>query len=85
MTALETIREAKENGCQLVRPRKDQPLQYDCKFFAVGGKKKGWIYLDSFTASHVTNVYNAVKPEYQEKLSKLSLLRLIDVCWKVAS
>jgi hypothetical protein len=84
MTALEVIKEAKENGCQLVRPRKDQPLQYDCKHFAVGGKKKGWIYLDSFTASHVINVYNAVETKYKEKLEKLGLLRLIDLCWKVA-
>lgn len=85
MTALEVIRKAKDEGCQLVRPRKDKPGEYDSKFFGVGGKKKGWIYLDSFTASHVLNVYNAVKDEHKRKLEKLYLLTLIDICWKVTS
>lgn len=85
MTVIEIMREAKENGYQLVRPRKNQFGQYDCKHFTEGGNKKGWIYLDSFTASHVLNVFNAVKSEWQEKLKKLPLLRLIDICWKVTS
>ena len=85
MTALQTINEARENGCQLVRLRKNTPGEHDCKSFHYGGSKKGWIYLDSFTASNVINVYNAVKEEHKQRLEKLPLIKLIDICWKVVS
>ena len=84
MTALQTI-ETAVKGCQLVRNRKDSPGQYDCKDYYYAGKKKNWIYLDSFTASNVMNVYNAVKPEHKAQLEKLSLIRLVDFCWKLIS
>ncbi len=44
------------------------------------GKK---ILVDTFTASHVLSVYNALNPVNREKFEKLSIERMVDITWAV--
>lgn len=86
MTIIEAANQAKTDGAQLIRYRKDShketgTAQYDCKPMFTGSKR-GWIALDSFTASAITAVFGAVRPDLQAKLVNLPLGRLIDICWK---
>ena len=86
MTIIEVANKAKEDGAQLIRYRKDshketETAQYDCKPMFTGSKR-GWIYIDSSTASAMTAVYNALKPELQAKFNNLPLGKLVDFCWK---
>ena len=83
MTAIKVFQTVLNDGCQLARPRKNTPGEYDCKHFAEGGNKKGWAYVDNFTASAVMNVFNALNETNQAKLSKLPLNRIVDICWKL--
>lgn len=71
----------KEQSCKLLRARKDEPLQFDVKD-SFTGKRRGWFYLDHFTASAVTQVYNAVSLDNQAKLARLPLPRLLTIVWK---
>ena len=77
----------KNDGLVLIRQRKTdhkkgQPYQYDVREYGQG-KKKGWTYLDNFTKSAMRAVYNAMKPEQQEKYDNIFFLRLVDFTWKV--
>jgi hypothetical protein len=60
---------------------KGKPYHYDVKD-AFTGKKKGWFYMDAFTASAMTAVYNALTPENRPKFDCIALPRLIDFTWK---
>lgn len=70
-----------EKSCKLLRQRKDEPLQFDVKD-SFTGKRRGWFYLDHFTASAVTQVYNAVSEENKAKLARLPLPKLLTSVWK---
>ena len=85
MTALQVIETTLNEGCQLVRPRKNQHGHYDSKNFAVGGNKKGWIYLDSYTASAVKQVYDALDNKNKEIFVSFDLLKMVDITWKLLS
>jgi len=64
----------------LIRARKDQTGEYDCKEHE--GNKKGWVFFDGITASAVNSVYNALSVERQQKYINMPLSKLIDVTWK---
>ena len=88
MTTIEAARHVVENGCSLMRPRKDTPHQWDVKE-AFGGKKRGWFYMDAFTASMLVGVYNALNgtptmsaEAMREKFNRLPLMALINLGWK---
>ena len=86
MIASEVIQHVLDNGVSLVRPRiKDfehgQPIQYDVKD-GFTGKKRGWFYFDTFTASAMSQVFKALKPETQEKFNCLPIPTLVDFVWK---
>jgi hypothetical protein len=68
--------------CHLVRPRKDEPGEYDAKPLFTGNKR-GWFYFDLFSASAVVQVYNALSPEAQAKYSLMSPPVMVDVAFKV--
>jgi hypothetical protein len=85
MNSIQAIQEAFDGGCKLIRRRKENgpenEPQYDVKD-AFTGKKRGWIYLDHFTASAVMAVYSRLSPENQERSKKIPLTKLVDFAWK---
>ena len=86
MKAQEIINEVLSGGVKLIRPRKEEhvkgtPYEYDCKE-AFTGSKKGWIYVDSFTASAMKRVFNALSIENQAKYNNIHFQRLVDFTWK---
>ena len=83
MNAITVFKTVLTDGCQLVRPRKNAPGEYDCKHFAEGGNKKGWAYVDHVTANAVITVFNALNETNQAKLAKLPLNKIVTVCWKL--
>jgi len=71
MTTIEAARAVKESGtCHLIRLRKDSPGQYDARPFG-GGNKRGWAYLDLFTASAICAVYDALSEANREKYGRM--------------
>jgi len=85
MTNIQVIEQTLADGCQLVRPRKNQLGQYDSKSFTEGGNKKGWVYLDTFTASAVKQVYDQLNDQNKAKFTSLTLTKMIDVTWKLVN
>ena len=63
-------------------PEEGQPIEYDAQPFNETGNKKGWILLDAFTASIMCQVYENISPKAQESFNKITLYKLIDICWK---
>jgi hypothetical protein len=64
-----------------LRQRKDDPLQYDCKP-AFTGNKRGWFYLDSFSASAITQVYDALNEENKAKFAKLRIDKMAGLAFR---
>ena len=73
MTSMEVFRAVKEpSTCHLVRPRNDAPVQYDAR--PVGqGNKRGWFYVDLFSASAVVAVYEALNETNRARFAALSI------------
>ena len=63
----------------MIRPSEDTPGQYDLREPFEGGK--GWIWLDSFTANVVCQVYEALSTEAQEKFKNDSAENILNLCW----
>ncbi len=83
MTALEVAQKvAAEKQAHLFRERKDAPGQYDAKPYG-GGSSRGWVILDSYSASAILAVYNALKPENQAKYAAMSLQKMAVVAFKM--
>jgi hypothetical protein len=82
MTTLEAAKHVVENGCSLMRPRKNSANEWDVKE-AFQGKARGWFYMDIMTASMLVSVYNALRPDLQEKFNRLPLMKLINLGWSV--
>ena len=82
MTFVEICQQASEVGLQIVRERKGEPNQYDAKPWP-GGNKRGWFLLDTFTASAVNSVYNAISDTNKAKLNTLSHERIVDICFSL--
>lgn len=81
MTSIEVIRRAHTEGAQLFRRREAEGVQYDCKPIFTGSKR-GWILLDSFTASAVMACYNALNEENRARAERASIPKLVDFAWK---
>lgn len=85
MTIVEAARAVKTNGCKLLRLRKGEPVtpeQFDVKD-AFSGKKKGWFYMDAFTASAIVAVYEGLNEQNRLKYLALPLPKLVNVTWKL--
>lgn len=82
MTAIEVFRIVNNEGAHYVRSRKDEPLQYHVKPLFTGSHK-GWVLVDSFTASAVVQVFDALKEANQIKFGSMPLLRIVNVTWKL--
>jgi len=83
MTVYEAAKKALDEGVQQIKHRRGN--QYDCKDNAFQGHSRGWVWLDTFTASAIVQVFENLKPENQEKYMNLPLPRLIDATWKCMS
>lgn len=78
MKSIEIARLAATEGAQLFRPRKDAPKEYDCKPIFTGSKR-GWILLDSFSASAIVAVWDALNETNRttfESLHPVSMAKL---------
>ncbi len=82
MTAIEVAQLVKEHGCQVFRPTKDQPGQYDAKPF-YSGNKRGWVALDSFSASAILVVYNALNETNRASYTAIPLIGMAKLAFKL--
>lgn len=81
MNTIQAAEEVQKNGVSLLRLRKDAKADYDVKP-AFTGKKKGWFYLDSFTASAIIAVYNALNETNKEKIKNTPIEKVADWSFK---
>jgi hypothetical protein len=83
MDAIEICRQIIEDKqCYVVRPKKDILAEYDAKPYG-SGNKRGWTYVDLFSASAVLNVYRALNPENQSKFAALPIEKMCRVAFKL--
>jgi hypothetical protein len=90
MTSLDCAKEVlTTSSCHLLRRRATDMTapdgkvipQYDIKP-AFTGKKKGWFYLDTFTASAIMAVYNAISDENKAKIHRIPITKLADFAFQ---
>jgi hypothetical protein len=81
MTGIEAARIAVHDGAQLFRPRKEQVGQYDVKPY-FSGNKRGWVALDSFSASAIVQVYDALNETNKAKFAALAIQKMAAVAFK---
>ena len=83
MTGIEVARFALAHGCTVFRARKDAPGQYDAKPYFTGSRR-GWVALDTFTASAITKVHAALtKPENRERFEGMPIQMMAHVAFKL--
>jgi hypothetical protein len=78
ITVFKTVLETKT--AHLVRVRKNETKVYDIKE-AFTGNKRGWIYVDVFTASAVMQLHAKLDETVKAKYENLSLMRIVDIAW----
>jgi len=81
MTAIEVARAAL-GGVHVFRSRKGEPGQYDTKPYFTGSRH-GWVIIDSFTASAITQVYDGLNEVNREKFAGLGLVTMAHVAFKL--
>ncbi len=86
MDVIEACKKVSTEGVQLLRLReiKDKVPQYDVKP-AFTGKRRGWFYLDAFTASAILAVYNAISEENKVKAPRLPIDKFASFAFKHVS
>ena len=89
MTGIEVARAVvTEKQCHLARPRQEQapgePIQYDCKP-TFTGSHKGWFYVDLFSASAITQIYDAINETNREKYSRLPLPKMAQIAFQLSA
>ena len=82
MTSIEIARTAATNGAQLFRPRKDSPGEYDCKPMFTGSHR-GWVIMDSFSASAIVAVWNGLNETNRERYGKMNPVTMAKVAFKL--
>lgn len=89
MTTIQACQKVLADGVALLRRREENTMsadgkqvpQYDVKE-AFSGKKKGWFYLDAFTASAIMAVYNALSDENKEKVVRIPITKMAEFAFK---
>lgn len=82
MKAIDVARLAKAEGCHVFRERKGVPGEYDAKPFFTGSRK-GWVALDSFSASAIVAVYDALNETNRAKYTAMPLTIMAGVAFKL--
>lgn len=85
MTSIDAARKVTaEKTCYVLRPRLDGTVgQYDSKPFFGKGHKRGWFYLDLFTASHIVALYNALNETNKAKYASLPIMRQAELAFRL--
>lgn len=84
MTAIEAARTVKDScQCHLLRVRKDSPGEYDAKPYGGGGNKRGWFYLDLFSAGAICAVYDALSEANRAKYATMPVYKMAVVAFKL--
>jgi hypothetical protein len=81
MNGMEAARIAVNDGVQLFRPRKDALGEYDVKPYFTG-QKRGWVALDSFSASAIVQVYDALNETNKAKFAALPIHKMARIAFK---
>lgn len=81
MTSIEIAKTAAEDGAHLFRPRKNEPGQYDCKPMFTGSHR-GWTIMDSFSASAIVAVWNALNETNRAKYENLRPVSMAKLAFK---
>lgn len=82
MNTIEAARLVLKKGAQLLRPKKDAPgNQYDAKPLFTG-KRRGWIILDSFSASALVAVHDALPEEKRAVFANAPVTRALTLAWR---
>ena len=85
MDSIQVCKKVLAEGAMLIRPRKSaKVVAYDCKELYTG-KKKGWMILDSFTASAIMACFNAVNADTQERMKRAPVTKLSAICFQYVS
>ena len=83
MTGIEVAKQCNtEGGAMLFRPRKAEPGQYDAKPWACGNKR-GWVLLDTFSASAIVAVYDALNEKNRESYGRMPLQKMAMVAFRL--
>jgi hypothetical protein len=83
MTAIEAARlVTSTHTCHLLRPRKESPNEYDAKPFLTGNKR-GWFYLDLFSASAIVSVHDHLNESNKLKFSSIPLPQMAQFAFKI--
>lgn len=82
MKAIEVAQLAKAEGVHVFRERKDTPGEYDAKPY-FSGNKRGWVALDTFSASAICAVHDGLNEENRAKYSALPLPKMARVAFKL--
>lgn len=83
MRAIDVARKVVESkSLHLVRPRKNEPGEYDAKFCGEGNKR-GWFMLDTFSASAIVAVHDNLNESNRAKFASLSLPKMAAVALKM--
>ena len=83
MTGIEVARQCKAEGAMLFRPKKAEPGHYDAKPWGVGNKRQGWIILDTFSASAIVAVYDALNEANRESYGRMPLQKMAMVAFRL--
>lgn len=87
MTGIDCARRAASDGAQVVRMRSGpRPYnvsgpEYDCKPY-FSGNKRGWVALDSFSASAIVAVWDALSEANRAKFGQLRIDKMAKVAFK---
>ena len=87
---IECCQKVVSDGVHLIRLRKNLPQdesgktlpEYDIKPAFTGNKKRGWFYLDHFTASAVLVCYDALSEENKKKANRVSIHKWASLAFK---
>jgi hypothetical protein len=82
MTAIEVARLALANGCHVFRERKNAPGGYDAKPY-FQGSRRGWVALDTFSASAIVQVHDALNETNRAKYAAMGVVKMAHVAFKL--
>lgn len=82
MTLYEACQQVvKNSSAVLIRPVKGEKDSYSVKSFE--GKKRGWLLIDTWSASCYTKVYDTINETTKEKLVALTPTKQFTIAFKV--
>jgi hypothetical protein len=81
MNAIEIAEKVVAEGAMVFRERVGEPGVYDAKPY-FSGNKRGWIAMDSFSASAIVAVYKALNEQNKARFAALNPVTAAKVAFK---